>query len=1807
MIYKSYVKRVFSCCMSLLIIFSLLLGMIPTSIKVSAMGEEKNIAEGKLAVASSELGGYPAVNAVNGVKDNIDGWVAGDGSFPQWLQIDLGAIYRLSTIRQTFADTNRTFKYIIEGSLDGETWIVLADRSDGITGGPEFTEQIDGSCRYVKLTVEDINNGSYAASREFEVYGERLEDVALNKSATASSSTKENIPEYAVNGKGIAESGGWVAGGGSFPQWLKIDLGDMYELVNIRQTFADKDGSTFKYKIEGAIEDLEWDSEGWNMLADRTVTGVTTSDTITEEVSGSYRYILFTITDINNGHWANSRAFEVYGIVPQKSATAEEIANKIAKAGITSPDITDTILKLPAVPEDFTVSIKSVNPEGVIALDGQITVPQESTDIEMVLTVTRISDGSAADTTPITVNVKSSGTLEFQIDAAAQADGSSLYRHVDNMMCLSNAHPDTEGKKILNGRLDFQDNPATDFSEGWADERYNEIFQYALYNWAVTSNDERPDGGYTEVDGKVGYIDWNGLKEQCRIYVDGGLKPWLMFQGVPEPISAGGYRSGPYSYNLSQPSDYDKWFQYLQAVMQYLVDEFGKEEVATWGFCFWSEAFGQFDAFNPETGSSTTEFIKMYDYWVAALESVLGEGKAYTGVYFDIPQRDGVSDFIEHCAKGTNYYSGDKGSRLTWLGYSNWPNGGYGSNANIINANNFVSYYDLLDSQVKKYPSLDNTDFVMVESGYLVIGEGGIPDLTYAENYGASYYAWRMDNYTKMPRLKSCVSFYNITTGEDVYESGWGAKNNWEDNMLVPSLHSWKISQMMENERRLPVATEGKPGTSTNIVGCIPTAADDEEHTYRILLYNACANPNMNAGEKITVKLDGIPGDNIKISKYLIDKTHNNWWTDWTNYRQQENIPYIMRGHGVGLNQEQASWHKNVWETTDEEGYQKWLGKIPEYKAIQNLEITEPEITIGVTDGSAEWTETLPGHSVMYIEVSYNETDPVYVENLDFEAGDLEDWSIAGLAEEASISRNGEFSAKLTAKPDQDAVIIKTISGLEPNTSYVLSGYGKPEGSAVKYRLFSHNPGESRNWAKHYSQGLLSSFGNWNNMAVTKKTDENGELVIGCWVVSDSVSQTAYFDDLKLQRAGNGMPQQKNSISASYKKLTSASSEKAGYEADNAIDGNDTTAWTADQMDMPQWLLIDLCGTYTIELIEHDFADEVGSKYKYLIEGSMDNESWTTLVDRTEEGVSADSIIHERVKGTCRYVRLTITNIDGKNPASCKTFEVYGKKTDDVAFCKIATASGANSGNEPERAFDGTTGWVANSPNYPQWLQVDLLDNYNLHTIKQTFGDDDNSTFKYYIEGSLDNENWDILADHRQAGITTRETITSKVTGTYRYVKMTVTDINNGHWANSRAFQIYGDPVIEAAALQDLVSKAEALEQGNFSDESWNEFIDVLADAKALLGNIGVQEQVDKMLERLQRVIDNLKSNLHTISTVADRDVSIYVQDGKTEAEQGETVDFKVEITNQNKELKAVTVKDSEGNVLAVEEVGNSHRFTMPDKAVTIGAVLKDKIVQPPVPNKRVTEVKLDKNNVDVYTGCKFTLKAFVLPENAINKAVKWKSSDPSIAKVDQNGVVKGVKAGSVKITVLTIEGSKEAVCNVVVKQKITGLSFKTPGYTLTKKGQKVDLSKYITVSPKNATSKKVTWKSSNKKVATVNSKGIVTLKQNKGNAIITATAKDGSKKKANITVVYGNKIKKIQLSSKKIALKKGKSTTLKATIANPRKPAYKKIVWSSSNIKVVSVSSKGKIKALKKGRAVITALAGDGSGIKKKITVTVW
>ncbi|MCD7715707.1 MAG: Ig-like domain-containing protein [Lachnospiraceae bacterium] len=127
-------------------------------------------------------------------------------------------------------------------------------------------------------------------------------------------------------------------------------------------------------------------------------------------------------------------------------------------------------------------------------------------------------------------------------------------------------------------------------------------------------------------------------------------------------------------------------------------------------------------------------------------------------------------------------------------------------------------------------------------------------------------------------------------------------------------------------------------------------------------------------------------------------------------------------------------------------------------------------------------------------------------------------------------------------------------------------------------------------------------------------------------------------------------------------------------------------------------------------------------------------------------------------------------------------------------------------------------------------------------------------------------------------------------------------------------------------------------------------------------------------------------------------------------------------------------------------------------------------------------------------------------------------------------------------------------------------------------------------------------WKSSNTKIVTVTSKGKITAKSKTGTAYITITLKSGLTKKVKVTVQKSAvKTTKITVPSKTVSIKKGKTYTIKPTISPIT--SVQKVTYSSSNKKVATVNSKGKITAKKKGTATITVKSGSKS-VKIKVTV---
>lgn len=179
---------------------------------------------------------------------------------------------------------------------------------------------------------------------------------------------------------------------------------------------------------------------------------------------------------------------------------------------------------------------------------------------------------------------------------------------------------------------------------------------------------------------------------------------------------------------------------------------------------------------------------------------------------------------------------------------------------------------------------------------------------------------------------------------------------------------------------------------------------------------------------------------------------------------------------------------------------------------------------------------------------------------------------------------------------------------------------------------------------------------------------------------------------------------------------------------------------------------------------------------------------------------------------------------------------------------------------------------------------------------------------------------------------------------------------------------------------------------------------------------------------------------------------------------------------------------------------------------------------------------------------------------------------------------------------------SKEEKVKII---KITGISKQIAV------GKKIQLT--ANISPENANNKNVTWKSSNKKYATVSSKGVVkTQKAGKNKTVmITAIAEDGSGTKATYKIkIMPNAVKKVSLKASK-AVKAGKKLTIKATVTPnlSSKKINKKLIWSISNKKYATVSSKGVVKTYKagKGRIVtITAMSTDGTKKKAKIKIKI-
>ena len=259
-----------------------------------------------------------------------------------------------------------------------------------------------------------------------------------------------------------------------------------------------------------------------------------------------------------------------------------------------------------------------------------------------------------------------------------------------------------------------------------------------------------------------------------------------------------------------------------------------------------------------------------------------------------------------------------------------------------------------------------------------------------------------------------------------------------------------------------------------------------------------------------------------------------------------------------------------------------------------------------------------------------------------------------------------------------------------------------------------------------------------------------------------------------------------------------------------------------------------------------------------------------------------------------------------------------------------------------------------------------------------------------------------------------------------------------------------------------------------------------------------------------------------------------------------------------------------------------------------------------------VSNISLDVTTLALKTGESYKLIPTVEPETALDKTITWTSSDEKIATVDEDGYVTAKSAGTVVITATSnYDPTISCTCQIIVTNPVYKVSsIKITGVPSSiKVGSNFKLT--ATISPSNATNKKVTWKSSNTKYATVTSSGTVSIKSAGAgkNVKITATAKDGSGVTKTVTLKIPTiRVTKLKIKASKSTVVAGKSVKLTASIT-PSNATNKKVTWKSSNTKYATVNSSGVVVTKKagKGKVVkITAKAADGSGVSATISIKI-
>jgi hypothetical protein len=436
---------------------------------------------------------------------------------------------------------------------------------------------------------------------------------------------------------------------------------------------------------------------------------------------------------------------------------------------------------------------------------------------------------------------------------------------------------------------------------------------------------------------------FDALIEACRNVIKQGLKPYIKTGNVPLKYSRSRVIGEDFGVNLNPPDDYGVYYNYIKAIGDALVKEFGVDEVKTWKWGVLTE-YENKDWFITEKDSQKTKlsYFKLYDYTVAALQNSIGPD-IIVGAH-SMSVADGLwneQDFIEHCAKGKNYYTGKTGSRISFLSCSFYDQrpGKYAKRTlaetiGVVRNKAKEVGLDSLEYGIDEGRILEGTDIKPLTAR--VAGE------TYQAAYDARLFKTLLDN--------------NID-----YFSSWAYTTNgiWGGVPTV-SLHVANLFYKMTGSSRIEIINKDRDENDAEVEAIAGYNATNKK--LFVMAYNFKNSLDYNQKENLLLNINQADklGKKVKITRWIVDD-NSNFFKAWMDDCKK-----------AGISDSSFKWSKESTVIDDNLFYDKkdmlfFKSNEEKYKKAAEL---KSESNVGFIDNEKLRIRTeIPANSVVFYEI----------------------------------------------------------------------------------------------------------------------------------------------------------------------------------------------------------------------------------------------------------------------------------------------------------------------------------------------------------------------------------------------------------------------------------------------------------------------------------------------------------------------------------------------------------------------------------------------------------------------------------------------------------------------------------------------------------------------------------------------------------------------------------------------------------------------------------------------------------------------